>query len=52
MKLKRTIELIMLYNACPKCGNEYVGDGEGDLIVDTNLFIRRCKCGFEIKIEE
>ncbi|WP_281243730.1 DUF3797 domain-containing protein [Fontibacillus panacisegetis] len=32
----------------PDFGNEYIANGEGKLIIEDDIFIRSCKCGFEI----
>lgn len=50
MNITLACELMMKYNSCPKCGNEYIGDEEGTLLVEDDTFARSCKCGFEITI--
>ena len=52
MNYKVSMELINRYADCPKCGNEHIGNGQGGLIVDDDIFKRWCKCGFEIIINE
>lgn len=54
MKIMKALELANKYNVCPKCGNEYVGDGQGSVNIEGNTFLRTCKCGWkvEIKVEE
>jgi len=50
MNFNRTLELMNKYTKCLECGNEMVGNGEGKLIIDDNVFMRECKCGCTIKI--
>ncbi|MBP1040394.1 DUF3797 domain-containing protein [Vagococcus sp. BWB3-3] len=40
------------YNDCPACGNNRVGNGEGSLIVEDDVFKRTCKCGWSIIVDE
>lgn len=37
---------------CLECGNEFVGNGEGKLLIEDDTFIRECKCGGSIKIDD
>ncbi|EQG89173.1 DUF3797 domain-containing protein [Clostridioides difficile] len=32
--------------------NDELGEGEGSLIVDEYTFHRKCKCGFDIIVDE
>ncbi|MGJ9460099.1 DUF3797 domain-containing protein [Oceanobacillus sp. CF4.6] len=41
-----------MYAACPACGNDKVGNGEGSVSVDEDTFARTCKCGFKIELKE
>lgn len=52
MNFSRSLELMKKYTSCPECGNAYVSNGEGKLIIEGNTFYRSCKCGWEVKIEE
>lgn len=52
MKLIRTLELMKEYTDCPNCGNGYIGNGEGTLHVTDDSFIRTCKCGWKIEIND
>ncbi|MBN1079291.1 DUF3797 domain-containing protein [Clostridium botulinum] len=52
MTFDRSLELINKYTKCSECGNEMVGNGEGKLIIEDDLFIRECKCGWSIKIDD
>lgn len=48
MNITDTIKLMKKYSVCPTCGNEYVGNGAGALVVDEDVFYRSCPCGWEI----
>ncbi|MNH83826.1 hypothetical protein D3C73_362310 [compost metagenome] len=52
MKLTCVMELMTKHATCPKCGNQYVRNGEGTLIVEDDMFIRTCKCGWSVKETE
>lgn len=52
MLFDRTLELMNKYGKCAECGNEMVGNGEGKLLIDGDVFIRECKCGWSIKIDD
>ena len=45
-------KLLDKYGECPKCGNEYINNGHGGLVIDNNTFRRFCKCGFDITVDE
>lgn len=45
MNIRNTVRLTEKYAHCLKCGSEKIGNGEGTLIVEENVFIRTCKCG-------
>lgn len=47
-------ELMKRYAVCPKCGCEYIGNGKGSIVVDTEVghFYRNCNCGWEIDLWE
>ncbi|OME29363.1 DUF3797 domain-containing protein [Paenibacillus sp. FSL E2-0274] len=51
MKIMRALELAKEYNTCPECGNQYVGNGEGTVSIESNTFRRTCKCGWKVEIE-
>lgn len=44
-------------NNCPHCGhgqvgtNDSTGEFHGALLIEDNLFTRKCKCGFKITID-
>jgi len=48
----KVCELLNKYGKCPKCGNEYLGNGNGTLEVEDETFKRTCKCGFKIITDE
>ena len=50
MNAKESNIISRVFEVCPDCGNQYVGNGQGTLIIDTDLFVRSCKCGFEAKL--
>lgn len=52
MKLTRSLELMQKYTECPKCGNAYIANGQGKLIIEDDTFYRSCKCGWEVKIQD
>ncbi|AEF56922.1 DUF3797 domain-containing protein [Clostridioides difficile] len=52
MKMKNVLKLSAMYCFCPKCGSDELGEGEGSLIVDEYTFHRKCKCGFDIIVDE
>lgn len=52
MKFTRTLELMDKYAKCQECGSEMIGDGSGALIIEDDVFIRTCTCGWEIRIKD
>jgi Domain of unknown function (DUF3797) len=40
------------YNNCPDCGSDKLGNGEGTLSVEEDIYKRTCKCGFEVVVKE
>lgn len=52
MEAFKVVKLINKYGNCPVCDNDKVGNGEGTLIVEDNVFTRTCKCGFKIIVNE
>ncbi|SHF56017.1 protein of unknown function [Desulforamulus putei DSM 12395] len=52
MNASAVFQLIPEYINCPKCGNDQIGNGEGKLIVSRDMFIRSCKCGFKITLDQ
>lgn len=52
MNILKSMNLMKKYTNCPKCGNEYIGNGQGGIIVENDTFRRFCKCGFDITVDE
>lgn len=52
MNFLKSMELMEKYCDCPKCGNEYIGNGQGGMTVEDDTFRRWCKCGFDITVDE
>ncbi|WP_218838254.1 DUF3797 domain-containing protein [Bacillus sp. FJAT-45350] len=48
MNINDSMELMRKYNTCPECGSDKVGNGEGALIIEDNVFERSCKCGWKV----
>ena len=53
MDMSKSLELIRRYGVCPKCGNDKVGGepSQGALIIEDEIFTRRCKCGWEVVVD-
>lgn len=49
MNIHDSLLLMKKYAKCQNCGNELVGDGEGTLEINGNIFKRSCKCGWSIE---
>lgn len=43
-----SLELIKKYANCPNCGNVKIGNGEGTLEINDEVFTRTCKCGYSV----
>ncbi|MDN9637770.1 DUF3797 domain-containing protein [Clostridioides difficile] len=52
MIMKNVLKLLSMYCFCPERGSDELGEGEGSLIVDEYTFHRKCKCGFDIIVDE
>lgn len=50
MLVADAIKLTKKYAKCPYCGNENIGEGQGALIIDENVFTRTCNCGYKITV--
>ena len=50
MNVGRAMALISQYGTCPECGNAYIANGDGKLIINDDKFYRSCKCGWEITL--
>lgn len=51
MHIYDSTELMKKYGDCPECGNIYVGNGQGTLIIEDDVFTRSCKCGWEVTVD-
>lgn len=51
MDIKTSLELTEKYLNCPECGNQFIGNGEGGIIVEDTTFDRWCKCGWKVHVE-
>lgn len=52
MLINDSLELMKKYSKCKGCGNEKVGNGEGTLNIEDDIFTRTCKCGWSIKVDK
>jgi len=52
MNCMKSLALMKKYAACPVCGNDKLGKGEGKLEVTDDVFTRECKCGFKVTTDE
>lgn len=52
MKLVDSMELMKRYSKCEKCGSELIGNGEGTLEIENNVFKRSCKCGWSVTVDK
>ena len=48
MNINVSLELMKKYNTCPKCSSDKIGNGEGALIIEDDVFERSCKCGWKV----
>lgn len=51
MDADKFLYLMNKYGNCPDCGSDRLGDAEGEGKLD-HVFIRSCKCGFEVEVHE
>jgi hypothetical protein len=52
MNIVDSTELMKKYSKCEECGNEFVGNGEGTLEIENNVFKRTCKCGWSVTVDK
>jgi hypothetical protein len=52
MNFVRANELMQKYAYCEHCGNGYIGNGQGTLQIDDDIFRRTCKCGWSVEIND
>lgn len=50
MNINLSLAMQRAYNKCPDCKNEYIGNGQGTMMIDDNIFKRTCKCGYSVTI--
>jgi Zn ribbon nucleic-acid-binding protein len=43
------LKLMKKHAKCPDCGSEFISNGEGSLVIENDIFIRTCKCGYSYK---
>lgn len=48
MNITDSMELLKKYNTCPTCGSDKIGNGEGTLNIENDVFERTCKCGWKV----
>lgn len=51
MDIRESTELMAKYGDCPECGNIYVGNGQGTLNIEDDIFTRSCKCGWKVTVD-
>ncbi|MDR3826275.1 DUF3797 domain-containing protein [Enterococcus sp.] len=51
MLLNKSMELMKKYGNCPECGNRFIGNGQGGLVVEKYTFERWCKCGWKVIVD-
>lgn len=53
MNIQESTFLMNKYGVCPECGNDKVGGkpSQGALIIEDEIFIRKCKCGWSVKVD-
>jgi hypothetical protein len=52
MNVYEANKLIKKYANCPKCGNDKLGDGEGSVEIQDEVFTRTCKYGFSVTVDK
>lgn len=50
MNAMAALKLTAKYTSCGGCGSEFIGNGEGTLVID-ETFKRTCKCGWSIEVK-
>ena len=48
------VNFVKQFGECPKCGNVFVGNGQGTIDIDTEkgYFKRTCSCGWSVVVED
>lgn len=52
MKVENTLKLLEKYTSCPECGNQFISNGSGTLVIKDTYFLKTCKCGWKVKVDE
>lgn len=52
MNARASLELLNKYSNCKECGSDKVGNGEGTLEINDDVFKRTCKCGWEVEFRD
>ena len=54
LTVETSCKLIEMFETCPKCGAQTIGNGTGTLDVDTaaGYFKRTCACGWGVEVQE
>ena len=52
MNAVKAMKVSQKYAVCPDCGNGLIGNGQGSIVIDETTFMRTCRCGFHITIDE
>ncbi|MGG4447611.1 DUF3797 domain-containing protein [Brevibacillus porteri] len=52
MNALKSVQLMRKYANCKECGNDKVGNSEGALLIEDDIFKRSCKCGWSIEVDE
>jgi transcription elongation factor Elf1 len=45
-------QLLKKYSNCPDCGSDKLGNGEGTLNIENEVFERTCKCGWSVTVDK
>lgn len=52
MNAHKSVVLMRKYSNCKECGSDKIGNDEGTLIIEDNIFRRSCKCGWSTELDE
>lgn len=48
MLLRNSLDCMSMFDNCPICGNDSIGNGAGLLHMEGSTFRRTCKCGWQV----